>query len=615
MEESSHGSMTVSDLPHDIVLYIFQFISKKDLLFNVRNTCSLWNQLSRQKKFWKTLDIKDFSNYVFPTKLFLNLLADIQDSVEVLVFNLNHHDLQAILHDQIECTNLKEIRFESTSSLTCGEELKTAVSVFSIKYPDLQKLSVISYVSESEDVFPLLNSFTFSGEDRSLMNWKQFYILHPHLTEITFQNCELEADVLIHILTQYPGLRKLDITHCQCSYSEIYEYLKSGEITPPLTMLQYLNISNTDISDALLEEITKQSSMLKLIDITSCSRLTNTGIEAVARQCPDIKTLIINVNEFGHSDVSFSGAQSVAEHCKCLEVLKLNYCPEVGDEGVKCLANSCFNLKVLEIAGCLSLLDSTVATLTETCKYIQKLKFSGCSKLTSKSLSTVLTRCKHLKYLNIESCHRVADLDLQELGSDEQLVTYAKNQPNVGDKKVLGYFESDVNAFALHSHVSTLIMRFCSNVSNNCMKKVAQFCPDLQKLDIQACYLVTNAGIREVLKQCKYLKHLNISGGSVSQTSRINNDCLLDVVKHGHNLQELRIVENYNITVDGVMPIVQECKNMVSVCVGIGKRTNISKEGLIDMSAKIENKTICLQFKLHAEILIYDNVELSLKRS
>ncbi|XP_053374589.1 uncharacterized protein LOC123530764 [Mercenaria mercenaria] len=715
-------NVEISDLPAYIIVHIFKFIDRTDLLFSIRNTCQLWNQLSRERVLWRTLDVTDFHNYVFTPKTFLELLRDTCEAVESCHFNLIQHDLKIIKHEGTICPHLQEICIGFRNKANLNNVISTidvnnGLLRLSEKYPDLKKLCIVNQVLLFEDIFKTLEVFVYESIDRSVgrIRAREFLQHHSCLKHITLKRCILSVAAVTKILTEYSQLITLDLLGCTCVFDELNNALNLEDLK--VEKLRTLNLSETDVVDGLLQKIARKAAKLEHLNIAKCPRITNAAIEHVAKFCTNLRILIINVDVINHSegqfDVTGAGIERIAENCHHLTVLKINNCPEVGDNGVASIVKACHQLVELEVAGCLSLQDETVLSLVKNCLRIRRLNLGNCPQLTGRSISSVLKHCKNLRYLNIESCHRVADLELIEsktheilgdsdyevkveevncelIGKKHKVETAPEILENdnfskledvktkVADEKngmvgaVPGTLETEdtctdtvekqqaesaeyiseefecsdnelrtdenaVKPFAdlsqatetkfthdnvpsvqflrfleKHSHVSVLNLSFCSKVTNNCIKQIAQHCPDLRELDIQACYMVTNAGVRELIQHCKFLQTLNISGGSVSQTSRLTDDCLEDIIRYG-NLKKLMIVKNYNITADGVFKVVQNCEEIQSLTVEVSRRSNISKEMLIELSGDVKDKTICLQFRGDVEILVFKDAEFKLR--
>lgn len=674
--KSSQSNVSIYNLPPYILIHIFRFVNQKDLLFSVRNTCRLWNHLSREKVLWRTLDVQNFPDYAFTPKLFLDLLRNTSDGLEGLHFDVLQHDLKIIKHEGIYCSSLKEVcigiqkrnnHFTSNSISTV--DINNGLLRLSEKYPNLVKLCVINQVLLFEDIFRNLQEFVYESIDRSVgrIRAREFLGFHQCLKQITLRKCILSVETVTKILKEYKELELLDLCGSTTMFDEINNSIGGEEIN--VDKLKSLNLSETDVVDGLLMKIARKAHGLQYLNIAKCQRLTNATVEVVAKNATCIRTLIINVDDVtlseGQCDVTFAGIERVAENCPYLTVLKINHCPEVGNSGVAAVVKTCHQLVELEIAGCLSLQDATVLSLVNNCPRIQRLNLGGCPQLTGKSASCVLKQCKNLKYLNIETCHRVTDLRLSENevnGSD--LFATEDSQTNLrgqGEIKVLDLSESlkhednvqekeknyddtckserleqhnkeeemrssDVHLsdritsmqclelLKNHSHVTVLNLSFCSKISNSCVKQIACHCSDLRELDIQACYMVTNAGVRELLKFCRFLRILNISGGSVFQTSRLTDECLQDIVEYGKSITKLTAVKNYNFTAEAVFNVIEKSDLIQSVNVEVSKRSNISKEMLIELSGRVKDKTICLQFRADVEILVFKDAEFKIRQ-
>ena len=709
MEENTE--IGVLDLPPDVTLHIFKFINLTDLLYSVRKTCKQWDQLSREKSLWRTLNITDFPNHAFTPKSFLELLRDIEESVESLYFDLTHHDLKVIRHEGTLCINVKEIcvgqyRKSNADGVISTTDLNNGLLRLSEKYPNLTKLHLINQVLLYENIFNNLEVFVYESFDRSVGRIKVSEFLHHHLKlkHITLRGCILSVDTVTKLLTGYSQLETLDLCGSLFVQGELnYEFSLDDM---KVENLRTLNLNGTDIVDGFLQKIARKSKCLEFINITKCPRITNSAIEVVASYCANLRTLIISDDERnsegGHCDITGAGIERIAENCHKLTVLKMNDCPEVCDKSVASIINGCPELEEFEVSGCLSLQDATILSLVNKCVKIRRLNLGNCPRITGKSVSSVLRYCTKLKYLNIETCNRVTDLDILD---DDSSLTLGKTKGgqdmelelrkaeagmevlepdaevefdsvkdkqhdnevekveavpdlldkdspsdhNLCDNSEISKSNNEVqlssSAIKLdtslskvsernlmcelypssqylkllsnHSHVRVLNLSFCSGITNSCIKQLAWHCPDLRELDITACYMITNAGVRELVQNCKFLQSLNISGGSVTQTSRLTDGCLDDIVRYGKNLKKLIVQKNYNITADGVLNIVQNCEEIYFICVEASRRSNLSKEMLIDLMGMVKNKTICLKLKASVlvEITVFKDAELKIEKS
>ncbi|XP_052771100.1 F-box/LRR-repeat protein 7-like [Mya arenaria] len=642
------------DLPVNVLLQIFKYLSHEDLISGVRRTCKVWNQLTYERVFWREISLSLFPGCGLATKSFLELIADTVDSIETLVVDLDKLESKVIDHEGIYCPNLKEVCLKGGYSCSVFEEhyedVNQCLRNLSEKYCGLESLKLVcsdfitdqmktndrfneqSGSSTIETLFPNLKSVTFArNSDRTPgfneRELKRFLASHRHLKELSIKNCALKASTLELIFTEMPDIKKLDLRNSLSSLEFEFDALDLISEKICLTNLRVLVLCECKLSDKLLRSFAKHSQHLEELLLTGVEGITNIGLESVAMCCPKLKRLLLNNNPFLHvkSNVTDAGIERIAEHCHQLKVLNLRHCTEISDVAINAVASGCSWLEELYVSDCLSLTDMCLVNLVKNCTRLSVLDVSNCSQLTSKSVNAILTQCKALRRFSVGMCHRVKDISLVHKEEDDETARISDTMNGSKMEEPLPsqakhtpvYVRYDALNLGKHSHVYRLDFHFCSALTNACIKQLANYCRDLRELNVQACALVTNAGVKEIVKKCTFLRKLNISGGSMSQTSRLTDSCLEDIAVNAKNLENLTITQNFNITAESVFEVVRKCPQIMLVVVDHGarnKRSNIVQDRLIDLSGEVPEKTICLQFRARtAEVHVYRNCELYIR--
>ena len=650
--------LDINMLPVNILLEIFKYISHENLIGSIRRTCKLWNQLSYENVLWREISVSLFPNYRLSSKSFLELLTEVSNCVEVLIIDLNALDNHVIEHESILCEKLAHICLRSERT---DRQLEQYVFKLASKYPNLKTLEVcgcslvftdLKEGGENENgceveksMFPNLNSLSFKSTIINEHTLFCYIDCHRFLREFVLIETSIDEEMLVHMITLLQELEVLnftdsihfvDIEKVVASLAGEQHYLKS---------LRALNLDLCNLDDTLLKVFVCKSAKLELISLRDTTGVTNIGLETVANSCPKLKTLFLDsdssVFHKTASNVTDAGLERVFEKCQLLEKIGLNNCKELTDISILTLAEHCRNLREIHVVACLSLTDKSIMKLVECCPNLAYIDVSNCSQLSEKSASAILKDCKFLQQLSATTCHRVKDLQLRDerdifvpkvqemrsiksvtneqthfeqdspndqLPSTDEKINQNENQATLGENQ-----SSILDKLSYHSHVKLLDLSFCSALTNNDVKQIANFCKDLRVLELQACALVTNAAVKEIAQVCVFLKRLCISGGSISQSSRLTDACLHDIAEHASNLESFIMVKNYNITAEGMFEVVKRCPKIHEIHVEYGclnRRSNMVKDRLITLSGEVPEKTLCIKFRDPiAKIEIYPNCD------
>lgn len=624
--------MLITELPLDIQLEIFKYLSLDELVQDVRNTCQLWCQLTYESVFWKNLVLSHFSFMFSKDVQYLKLLSQLKHCVEILIIDFPRFSLKVLEHPGIVCPNLKEIhiRGDLGTSVTIFLE---SLEVLSKKYPDLKGFCItgnmVKFLSWHEDsrkeeetsvlnkLFPNLQNLTVDATAEVTDTGVLASLLagHDKLKSVSIRFCEIHNRTLERLLSSMPQIEKLDLAK---SIRRDFSYdmdIETYDINLP--NLKALNLAGCVVSDKFVQNLLFDFGHLVTLDLSCSKNVTNVSLECVAQRCPGLKHLFLDFLEAEDDtkNLTDAGLERVVENCHNLITVNLNECKELTDRSINAVAHNCPLLQELCIHGILSVTDAAIIAIAEKCQYLKILDVSFCLKLTGLSVSLVLTSCQHLKQLKADSCFWVADLNLVDLGlrkgfdfkcteecgpqfdDDISDQVYSDNDIVLEIKK--SCMQQD------HSHVQEMSLGFCSKVTNACMIQISTYCKDLIHLDIKACPKITDAGIKSLIQGCKMLNHLNISGGSISQRSRLTDHSLNAIAEYGHSLKTLEVFKNSNISSDGVMNIAKHCKCICKISVSQGAGFRCDKRSIFMASQDIKEKSIRVEVNITSELDVF----------
>eukprot|EP00698_Gefionella_okellyi_P002965 TRINITY_DN12804_c0_g1_i1.p1 TRINITY_DN12804_c0_g1~~TRINITY_DN12804_c0_g1_i1.p1 ORF type:complete len:403 (-),score=88.17 TRINITY_DN12804_c0_g1_i1:912-2120(-) len=280
-------------------------------------------------------------------------------------------------------------------------------------------------------------------------------------------------------------------------------------------------------------------------DITLRCLVSNDGVKALARACPQLVTLVLH----GRSMVSNKGLRELAAFCPLLEELVLldSTSADITDKGLQALCSGCPALKRLvinnvSITTCAPLaLCSQLQSLTlfsrhltydgfaalAQCPQLQELHVQGCP-ISDESLTAVCVACTKLVTLDVRQCTRLTDefapflpaslrrlwIGLCKRLTDDTLRAAATNCPNLTDIDMWRLRISDDALQMLAAgcaNLERLVISGCP-VTDTGVGYLSTL-PNLQMVDMFRCMQVTSEGVTQLQTECKQLRRLRGHAG------------------------------------------------------------------------------------------------------
>ncbi|TFK22331.1 RNI-like protein [Coprinopsis marcescibilis] len=138
---------------------------------------------------------------------------------------------------------------------------------------------------------------------------------------------------------------------------------------------------------------------LRVLDLSSCVKITDDAVEGVVTHAPRIQTLVLS----GCSSLTDAALESVCKLRDHLDVLMLAHVANITDRAVVQLARSCPNLRCIDVAFCRNLTDMSVFELAGLAS-LRRLSLVRVHKLTDIALFTLAEHATQLERLHISYC-------------------------------------------------------------------------------------------------------------------------------------------------------------------------------------------------------------------
>uniref|UniRef100_A0A8C2FV30 Leucine rich repeat containing 29 n=1 Tax=Cyprinus carpio TaxID=7962 RepID=A0A8C2FV30_CYPCA len=207
-------------------------------------------------------------------------------------------------------------------------------------------------------------------------------LLSRNLRELDLTSCVCLTDLSFHAITTYlPALVVLRLGWCK----EISDWGLLGMVEPtkncdPRDKEEKPRLVTEEDLGAFRDQ--EGASLLALrglqeLDLSACSRLTDTSITQVLR-FPDLQRLSLSMLP----EISDDSLVSVAHHCRSLTSLALSHCPQISDQGMARALPLLHRLQHLFLACCDTITNETLSIIALHCERLRTLDVSMCKDIT-----------------------------------------------------------------------------------------------------------------------------------------------------------------------------------------------------------------------------------------
>ncbi|KAF8406936.1 hypothetical protein HHK36_006057 [Tetracentron sinense] len=378
----------------------------------------------------------------------------------------------------------------------------------------------------------------------------------PNLTTLTIESCSSIGDASLQAIGKCcRNLQSISIKDCPLVGDEgVASLLSSASYVLSKVKFQDLNI--TDVSLAVIGHYGKAVTNLVLIGlqnvsekgfwvmgkahglqklksftITSCQGVTDVGLEAMGKGCPNLQQLSLRKCPF----LSDDGLVAFALTAGSLASLQLEECNTITQSGVLgALSNCGAKLKALVLVKCMGIKDTVFGLpLLSPCKSLRSLSICNCPGFGSAGLAMVSKLCPQLQHVDLSGLHGITDagfLPLLERCEAGLVKVNLSGCMNLTDVVVLTMAK-------LHGRTLQLLnLDGCTKITDASLVAVADNCMLLRDLDVSNC-AISDFGIAAL--SCA--KQLDLQILSLSGCSKVSDKSMPFLGKLGQNLLGLNI--------------------------------------------------------------------------
>jgi len=344
------------------------------------------------------------------------------------------------LNGQID--KLETISFVCCSYITDANlEAVLSKCYRSVKSIDIRRCGLLGSAAVHIKRCAKLEAFTARGNESA-----------ADMAEI-FQACrklrKLNLDALSRGLTDEAVLSMTEnchlLEHLSLSHCREVSDAAVRRVAESCPRLQFVNLSNTDITDATVVSMCNRCPILKRVFLGGCIDLTDETVLAIAERLPGLTHICLG----GITAITSSAVEILASKCHELEYIDLNCCYIVSDATVMKLTEHCSKLRDLRVGGCRNLTDASISAVAEKLPGLTHIDLRSIVAITNSAVETLASKCHELEFINLSGCR---------------------------------------------------------NVSDDALMTIAEHCSKLEVLGVWGCLNVTEVGVEEIQSKCRKVK-------------------------------------------------------------------------------------------------------------
>ncbi|KAJ9169983.1 hypothetical protein P3X46_018120 [Hevea brasiliensis] len=328
-----------------------------------------------------------------------------------------------------------------------------------------------------------------------------------------------DSDLFV-IGTCFPLLEDLDISFTQ--YNSRFNPNGSLDLQSFSGVIDFSG--NHFITDKSLHALSLNCVLLSEVVVRDYDFITQNGISMVMRNSANLNSISL--------EESFTYAKTLCE-------LHLSN-SFISDELLCYVAEACLPLKKLTISQCYNFSFVGISCLLYRYQFLEHFDVQGANFLTAKSMIELSNFLGKLIFINLDLCSKLASLTFFAL---------IRNCPLLEDVRM------ERTNLAVEEFMVDLVINHI--LSDECLKKAALCCPSFQVLEISYCPTITEEGIKEVLRNCRKIRHLEMNR---LQGPGIDDEALAIIAKRCQKLLHLDLECCLNVTAKGVKEVVQNWK-------------------------------------------------------
>lgn len=382
----------------------------------------------------------------------------------------------------------------------------------------------------------------------------------PNLKCIDFQNSDLINDHLAESLIQC--VKPKFLSHLTLAKANIMQRTQASLRSPGIlqesslltlvsnfTALQVLNLENLcNVTDSVIEAAAKNCPQIHSLFLNKCRNITDKSIIALSERTV-IATLGI---EYCHNITATSIIELSLKCGKHLKEICMTDCYQVNDEAITALARNCQNLKLIGMERLNITEEAMDILVSHQHKNLEILGTENCRHIDWKHVK-VTPMEKSLSNLQFFSA------DFNNFLTDEVLINITKNNKGLRELYVNGCSNiSDKSIIEIADHLENLEclgIECCPKLTEKCIFKFASNASlKIKVLGLNGNNQLSDGSICALVSACQNLEGLYLNETAISDTS------LFYIALYLKKLAYLGLSGIASITKEGIKSIAEGCQ-------------------------------------------------------
>ncbi|KAL2074120.1 hypothetical protein VTL71DRAFT_7898 [Oculimacula yallundae] len=218
------------------------------------------------------------------------------------------------------------------------------------------------------------------------------------IKRLKLNDCEqLEDSSIMAFAESCPNILEIDLHSCKLVGNDpVTALIKNGQA------LRELRLANCDlISDSAFLSLSdgKTYEHLRILDLTSCTRLTDRAVEKIIEVAPRLRNLVFAKCR----NLTDQSVNAISKLGKNLHYLHLGHCGQITDAAVTKLVQLCNRIRYIDLGCCTHLTDASVMKLA-TLPKLRRIGLVKCSNITDQSVYALAqSRTRYPRYRTADS--------------------------------------------------------------------------------------------------------------------------------------------------------------------------------------------------------------------
>ena len=263
----------------------------------------------------------------------------------------------------------------------------------------------------------------------------------------------------------------------------------------------------------------------------------STSDSEIAEHGQEVLSELLTLCIYCCQNITNIGVASMLQCCTKLRKLELEQCYQLTPFALRDVRPSA--LKELNIVDCTSLDDATFTELVVNCPNLETINITGCDKLTDVSVRTLACICTNLKAIQYCIFGRMT------MQSVTYLAQYCPELRKIVDTYVYAPTTSEDFDYTYNNVLVELAQKCpllehvevqAPFLTDNQLALFSQNCPHLHTFNIGLSEFTFGPGVTELVANCPLLTHLNLAN-----TINISENVLVSIAEHCTTLTTLHL--------------------------------------------------------------------------